>query len=705
MSIEKPVTNLAADPLNADLADYETQTLASSDDSVEFSAGVDHYLNGDWHQDRWKTFRLRFGIYEQRQPGEHMMRIKTPGGRLGFDQARAIARANLDYGGGDIHITTRQGVQLYFIPLTNLAPLIAGLNRGGVSTREASGNTFRAITACPKAGFCGAEHLDAAETAGQLTRAWLRHPLTQHMPRKFKTTVSGCAQNCGLNPIDDLGFTAVEHGGRKGFRVSVGGGLGNVPRQAIEVFDFVEHDDLPAVQEAVARVHVAHSTRENKNRSRIKFLVQRFGAEEFVRLVREQFDRIQGLERRAWPQQGWADREQSGSQNEAGTLRLLGAFDQPDGRSAVGIEVPLGWIASEQLEGLADLAEAQGGTELRLIRDQNIVAVGLIPGSEQDFIEGARNLGLDASGREHALDNLVSCPGTYTCAIGITDSHALAESLLDAEPEFAGLPGLKLRISGCHNACGHHHIADIGLHGVAKKIGGKPAPHYQVHLGGSADDHGIAGPVVPARRAKETVRLLLQAIRDGKGADESVRAWAERLGADGIEAILAPVLKAPETDGQAQRLRLDVADDALFVPPATSSGECAAGAVVAEHLTDLARVARQDVVRAERAGYAEQAQVHVTEALSFPAQRLLVLAGGNEAQPVKGLVADVRAQWPHNAELLQALDGAVSAHLAVLAGAQASSALAALKTWADEADAEVERILSAIPNFLAGAAQ
>lgn len=681
-----------------DFADYTREPLASESDVSEFREGIAHYIAGDWHEDRWKTFRLRFGIYEQRQAGEHMIRLKQPGGRLSLDQARTIAKANAAHGGGDIHITTRQGIQLYFIALKKLAPLVESLNHGGVTTREASGNTFRAITACPKAGFCGAEHADAADTASELTKAWLRHPLVQHMPRKFKTTVSGCDQDCGLSAIDDLGFIATEWDGQKGFRVVVGGGLGNVPSYAVEVFDFVLGDDLPAVQEAVARVHIAHSNRANKNRSRIKFLVKQFGADEFIRLVHEQYAQIQSYERRAFSSPDWAEQ-----QSDAGERRLRGLVDQADQRKAVGIEIPLGWLTSAQLETLADLTEEAGGNELRLTRDQNILAVGLRAEQVDAFVAGVRNVGLDASGREHALDSLVSCPGTYTCAIGITDSHALAESLIDAGPEFDGLPSLKVRVSGCHNSCGHHHIADIGFHGIAKKIGGKPAPHYQLHLGGSANQHGITGPFIPAKRAKEALRLLLEVIKADKQAGETVRDWAERVGPQGIEGILAPVLKG--TEAEAQSLRFDIADDKIFVPPATSTGECAAGAVVAEHLSDLARVARQDVLRAERAGLKDQALAHVNEALQLPAQRLLVIAGTYTEQKGEALFEAVREQWSHKPAVVLALSTARDAQAEVQKGTEASQALPALQGWQNVADEEVERLLASIPGFLAGAAQ
>ncbi|MFC1674082.1 nitrite/sulfite reductase, partial [Pseudomonadota bacterium] len=210
-------------------------TYTHPGDLNEFHAALTHFTEGRWHLDRWKTLRLRYGIYEQRQSGQHMVRAKVPGGRLTLDQARAISDANTAHAGGDIHITTRQGIQLYFVGQAKLPGLLESLSEGGVTTREASGNTFRAITACPHAGFCGSELTDAATVAQQLTKRWLRDPLVQHMPRKFKSTVSGCGQDCGLARIDDLGLIATERDGEFGFRVLAAGGLGIAPAKAIEV--------------------------------------------------------------------------------------------------------------------------------------------------------------------------------------------------------------------------------------------------------------------------------------------------------------------------------------------------------------------------------------------------------------------------------------------------------------------------------------
>ncbi len=650
----------------------------SNSDIREFNAGLSAYESGRWFADRWKTFRLRFGIYEQRQSGQHMIRAKVPGGRLSFDQALAIAHANAQNAGGDIHITTRQGVQFYFVAQSKLSGLLSDLLAGGVTTREASGNTLRAIVACPQAGACASQLTDAATLAGRLTETWLRHPLTQHMPRKFKTSVSGCAKDCGLGGIDDLAFIAVEREGadglQKGFRVLAGGGLGISPAHGVEVFDFVEEQDLPRVQEAFVRLHHKKSSRTNKNRARIKFLVKRLGQEAFVAAVRAEFDALAGLDGPAWQALDWS------------------AYTEGD-RKQVEIEVPLGWLSSKQLSGLAELAEQGGASELRLTRTQNIVAQGLPASALEAFVTGARKLGLDASGQTHALAKLVACPGASTCAIGITDSFALAVDLLDARAEFTGLEELSVRLSGCHNSCGHHHIADIGFHGVAKKIDANPVPHYQLHLGGSADQHGRVGPVVPAHRVKAALRLVLEGLSQ-RAEGETVRAWADRLGAEGIEQLLAPALV--DVDKDAAKLRFDIGADTPFVPPATATGECAAGAVVAEHLVDLARVAQLDAVRALRANRLDEASAHLALALDYPLQRLLVIAGENDPGEPELRQQAVRKQWDHDGTLLAELDTAL--HAVQLGDVEA--ALPSLSSLLAAADFEVERILGGVSGFL-----
>ncbi len=677
--------------------------LASSADLEEFKSGLDNYKAGHWHEERWKTFRLRFGIYEQRQKGQYMVRIKVPGGRLNIAQARTIAKANTSHAGGSIHITTRQAIQLYFVELDSLYDLFEELDLGGVTTREASGGTFRNTTACALSGFCPNETTNAVEVADRLARSWLRHPLVQHMPRKIKTSVSGCDLDCGLTAIDDLGFIATTKNGNSGFRVVAGGGLGTHPRTAVDVFDFVSEHDLPAVQEAVARVHHRHSNRADKNRSRLKFLVDKFGAEKFAQLIRAEFEKIKSLPRRPWEKLTWRNNEIT-----ATPKRLLGPVNHSDGSVSLGIDVPLGILSSEQLNKILYLAETSNNGELILTREQNLIATGLSKISAKAFIAGTKRIGLDASGREHPLDDLVTCFGSSTCAIGITDANALASQILDVQAGFAGLPHLRIRISGCHNSCGHHHIADIGFHGVAKKIDGKPAPHYQLHLGGSAKQHGITGPYIPARQVAEVLRLLLGAFDERIDEGSNVRTWAEALGKDGIAMIIQPALEVSEREKS--ELLFDIHDDQPFAPPETSTGECAAGSTVAEHLSDLARVARENVGRAISIGNRVDAVAYAELAILLPARRLLVIAGENAGENKGGgkdeVLSAVKSIWSHDRVLLDGLQSALDAQLDFKHGAQANEIDAEIAQWQTLATSRVEAILQDVPGYItAGAAE
>ncbi|MCK5444083.1 MAG: hypothetical protein KAI73_00585, partial [Rhodospirillaceae bacterium] len=376
---------------------------------------------------------------------------------------------------------------------------------------------------------------------------------------------------------------------------------------------------------------------------------------------------------------------------------------QPDGHTSVGIDIPLGIVSPEQLDAIADLADQAGAVELGLTRNQNIVALRLNSGLVEGFIKGVRSLGLDASGRKGALDDLVACFGTSTCAIGITDANALASEILDVQGEFSDLPHLKIRISGCHNSCGHHHIGDIGFHGIAKKIDGKPAPHYQLHLGGSPTEHAIAGPFVPARLAKDVLRVLLNDYRASFDKSISVRDWAEALGKDGLNAIIDPVLNV--TGRAKAELVFDLHDDQPFHPPETATGECAAGSVVADHLSDLAKVALENVRRATSVGKREDARAYANLALILPARRLLVIADENDSGDAEKVFAAVRRNLALDQKLLQSLNHAQGAVQKFKSENELASTESAIGEWQIEAERAVEDLILQARGLLAGAAQ
>jgi len=649
-------------------------------DLSDYRNGLNQYAGGHWSEDRWKTFRLRYGIYAQRQTGTYMVRSKMPGGRLSFNQARAAAFANKAHCGGDVHLTTRQDFQFYFLQLQSTPAFLEALHNGGITTREASGNTFRNVVACPLAGICPHELVDAGKVAENLSMNWIRHPLVQHMPRKFKTTVSGCAHDCGASAIDDLGFIAITRNERTGFKVVAGGGLGNRPHTAIVVKEFVEAEDLSAVQEAFARLHQSHSDRDNKNVSRIKFLVDRYGKDGFVALYREHFAAIKVLPRRQNVTTPWRVPTGVGAPPELSD----GIISQHDGRVAVVVRPPLGMIDSSRLMALTDIAEGLDGEEFRLTRDQNIMVVGLPEKNRAAFISRVNKLGFEAGVKANVLSGLVSCPGTSTCPIGITDSNALAREIHEDKSGFDSLPETHVRISGCHNSCGQHHIGDFGLHALAKKINGKSAPHYQFHVGGDGrrpDALGVTGPIVPARLAQPALKKLIGAYAQARVKTESVRQWVERIGEDGLQALLQE-FTADGYDAQNVSLLLDVGSDERFFPPVTATGECAASAMVGEYLSDLAQTAMLDISRQLAVGKRTAAIDAAQEAVGFALKRILLIAGVDDKNlDIAGLRTKFEGRFSGNPHAISTLNGLFK----VLANAQeedvSKSLTEAVKNW------------------------
>ncbi|MBY0432386.1 MAG: nitrite/sulfite reductase, partial [Rhodospirillales bacterium] len=427
------------------------EPLVRSVDLAQYTEGLARYRAGGWDDEQWTAFRVRFGIYGQKQPGVQMVRIKIPGGVVPVAWLRTIAEANRRFAEGKAHVTTRQDVQIYYVATDRTADLMAFLNENGVTTREACGNTIRNLTSCALSGVCPREHVDAGKVASDLARLWLRHPLTQHMPRKFKIAVSGCETDCGATGLHDMGLVATERDGLKGFRVVAAGGLGGTPRPAVVVADFATAAEIPAILEALLRLHQRYSDRRNRNASRIKFLVNRFGEDKFLTLFAEELERVKGLPGRPFAEPSW---RAPSAAPEPGTPG--GVVAQHDGLSAIVIDLPLGCISSDEMDALAGIAERAGVAELRATREQSLVVAGVQPAEAARVVAEIRALGLKVADAEGGLPDVISCPGTTTCRIGITSSYNFAaEVLAQAETD----PRAKLvnvRVSGCQNSCGLH---------------------------------------------------------------------------------------------------------------------------------------------------------------------------------------------------------------------------------------------------------
>ncbi|RAU21209.1 sulfite reductase [Paramagnetospirillum kuznetsovii] len=642
------------------------EPLVRMSDLTEYRQALQRRLTGEWDDERFTAFRLRFGVYGQKQAGVQMVRIKIPGGIVPTPWLKALARVNRTFAQGPAHITTRQDFQLYYVPLDRTADMLEDLYTHGITTREACGNTLRNMSACSLAGACPRELVDAGRVAEQLSRSWIRHPLVQHMPRKMKFTVSGCATDCGASPIHDLGFIATEKDGRKGFRVLAGGGLGGQPIMAAEVLSFVAEEDLPVVVEATARLHQRYSNRRDRSLARLKFVLKRFGAEKFVALFQEEFERLKGLQQRPWQPLAWR------KPTEAAVDRTpSGVVASHDGSAAVVIYAPLGLFTSDQLDQLHDIAVAAGVSQLRTTRDQKIAMLGVAKDMVAAVIAAVKAIGFDVPAQAEDVPDVVSCPGTTTCRIGITNSQSFG---LQVEKEAHGdvlARGVSVHVSGCQNSCGLHHVADIGLHGMGKKIDGKAAPHYQLHFGGDATRGvvGFEGPVIAARLANQAVKLLQAAIAPVRAAGEDIRAWAERQGKDGINAILAPL----DGIGGDERFT-DWGDADVFLGPPKAKGECAAPQVSTTYYTDLADDGLVNLDRYLARGRWPEALKAGEEATVYAVRLLLATKGivtedGEESESVFARLRAANA----GAEALNAFDSVLAERTSALVSGDADS--------------------------------
>ncbi|MDX2420968.1 MAG: nitrite/sulfite reductase, partial [Nitrospirota bacterium] len=512
-----------------------------------FEDEVARLQSGDTPIDVFKPFRLQYGIYGQRQPDVQMIRIRVPFGGMTANQLRQVAEITDTYATGVGHVTTRQDIQLHFVPLPQVGTIMRKLAEVGLTTREACANTVRNVTACALAGVCPGEVFDVTPYAKAVADHLLRNPLNQSLPRKFKIALSGCKQDCALTPIHDVGLLATRNAeGTIGFKMVVGGGLGSTPRLAKTLREFVPMEELIPSIEAMLKVFDNLGNRKNRSKARMKFVLDKLGFEEFSKRWKESYDSMiqsgatkLGLIPGVYPddpslimpekngngapaQSNGHSSSNGSSQNGASTSS--DAFNawcgtnvitqrQP-GFKAAAVRLRSGDLTTEQMFALADLTERYANGNIRTTIGQNMM-VRWIPDSQlPHFYEELVTHGLGDPGAE-GVEDIVACPGTDTCGLGITSSKGLARALAEVFP--AGktsddLKGVDVKISGCHNSCAQHHIATIGLHGVGKRIGDHVAPVYELHLGGQVNGTPKIAQLivkVPAKNVPAAVQHLL----------------------------------------------------------------------------------------------------------------------------------------------------------------------------------------------------
>jgi sulfite reductase beta subunit-like hemoprotein len=531
-------------------------------DIRKFETQLARYLAGELDEDVFKVFRLANGVYGQRQGGHNqMIRIKAPYGAILPHQLDKMADLAERYSRGWGHLTTRQNVQLHFVDLEQVPDLLWELAAVGMTTREACSDTVRNVMGCHLAGACPHEVLDIQPWAEATFRHFLRNPVSQRLPRKFKINFSGCVTDCGQAMFNDVGVVAVTRSGadgepEAGFRVFVAGGLGANPHPALALEEFTTREELLPTLEACVRVFEQAGNRDNKLRARMKWLVDELGWEELQRRILTSRKFL--LASSSWPGGIPAQVLEAGDApagRGTGPVTAMGqgtpvffsgtgAYERWEQANVVrgvakGTVSALAWsrlgdVTAAQFRGIADIARGFDA-EVRITNRQNFVLRGLSEDQLRPLFARLEAIDMARPGAELARD-VVACPGADTCNLAVTQSRGLASAIGEAL-ETAGLAevdGVRTNISGCTNSCGQHHIADIGFFGAERRAHGRSAPGYQLLLGGYVgNEQAVFGQKalrLPAKAAPQAVVRLVGRFAEGREYGESFGSWLERIG-------------------------------------------------------------------------------------------------------------------------------------------------------------------------------
>jgi sulfite reductase beta subunit-like hemoprotein len=532
----------------------------------DFDNEAEKFLADELPENEFIGFRLKQGVYGQRQPDVQMVRVKLPFGGVTPDQMDSFAEvverwAPLDKG----HITTRQNIQIHHVPLRDMEELIKVISESGLSSREGCGNTVRNVTGDPWAGIATDEIFDPTAHAIAYVRYFVRHPTTQLMPRKIKTAFSGSDEDRAITGIHDIAFLARERDGVKGFEVRVGGGTSIMARVAPTICEFVEADngDYLKVAEAVFRIFDRQDwLRVNRARARIKVLVDKIGADAFRELLDEELQGDWVAEREFGPElverlrfddneEARAPKPHAEAASPNGDRQAFERFvdsnvqrQRQQGFSAVEVKITRGDLTPEQFRGLGQIMRDYSGGNARSTVQQNLVLRWVRDESVYDVWTKLVELGLGDPGAREITD-VVSCPGTDSCKLGITSSMGLNRAVKDRvdamQLEDELTRRIHIKMSGCPNGCSQHHIANIGFYGASLKVNDRQMPAYIPHIGGNYEGGEVIYGTrlksrLPAKRVPEAVERWVRLYEAERTEGEEFNPFADRVGAPRFEA-------------------------------------------------------------------------------------------------------------------------------------------------------------------------
>ena len=657
MTWKETLADVVPADLGAEIETYENQIALKKQGKLEDKVFAETRLRRGVYGQRYDNGQRHDGVAERAltypsndltkgpetlwdAPG--MQRIKIPFGGLNRAQMRMLADLAEEYSDGVCHVTTRQDIQLHYVHIDDTPALMWRLAAVGITTREACGNSVRNVTACPLAGVCRDETFDVTPYARATMRFLLGHPDVQDFGRKFKVAFSGCREHaCGLVSMHDLGAIAmtrdVDGVSQRGFELYVGGGLGAVPYQA-KLFDrFVPEGELLPLAQAVSRVFARLGEKKNRSRARIKFLVAQLGIDEFRRLVLEERAKLAHDDR-------WTAYLSGLSSSDEAPLKPAQPLDgasRPDGfdrwhktnvypqrqpgYSVATVTLPLGDITSRQMRQLAELAGRYVGDTVRTTVDQNIVLRWVSDADLPALYSELEAIGLGEPGAGSIVD-ITACPGTDTCKLGIASSRGLAAELRTRLAAKAleldeSIRNLHVKISGCFNSCGQHHVGDIGFYGVSRKVGSYTVPHFQVVLGGqwheNAGAYGLAIGAIPSKNIPDVLSRIADEYVANRQNGETFQQFTQRIGKRALKEMFADLAKPPSYE-EGPEYYNDWGDPRVFTIGDMGTGECA-GEVVSLGEFEIA-TAEAQVFEAQL--QLEEGDYEKTDALAYKAMLL-----------------------------------------------------------------------------------
>lgn len=527
-------------------------------DILDLAKKIAQFKAGEIHEEKFRSLRLARGVYGQRQQGVQMIRIKLPYGKIQFRQWKRISDISDEYSTGNLHLTTRQDIQIHYVSLDRTPELWAKLEEDDITLREACGNTVRNITASPTSGIDPKELFDVSPHADAAFRYFLRNPICQEMGRKIKISFSNTDEDTSLAYLHDLGFIPKIVNGERGFKVVVGGGLGAQPMLAHVSHEFLAEDKVIPFIEAILRVFDRHGERNSRHKARMKFLIQKIGFEAFMDLIQAETKALKNHSVAIPSASAWEVSPPTLVASVAtptteayATWLATNTFEQKQkGFHAVYVRILNGNIGSVTSRSLIEALTGYIGDDVRITINQGLM-LKYVPSANLAYVYSVLDAHELAAPGANSIANITACPGTDTCNLAISDSTNITsklEAVITEEfPSLIHDSAMKIKISGCMNACGQHSMASIGFHGSSLKAADKRVlPALQVLLGGATLGNGegkIADKVikVPSKRGPKVLRTLLNNFEENANADEYFHSYYDRQGEKYFYDLLKPI--------------------------------------------------------------------------------------------------------------------------------------------------------------------